>query len=85
MADDWRDRMEDAFQSREPFIGHPLLPIPLRENSAKTERISVYVELDLLKFFEQYAARGGFRSTSEVVRRLAILGATKEGYQFHEE
>ena len=63
-------------------MGHPMLPIPLRDSKARTERVSTYVELDLLRFFEQYAARGGFRSTSEVLRRLAILGAATEGYQF---
>lgn len=67
---------------REPFLGHPMLPIPLRDNRSRTERVSTYVELDLLRFFEQYCARGGFRSTSEVVRRLAILGAIAEGYEF---
>lgn len=74
--------MEEAFQSREPFMGHPLLPIPLKDDSARTERVSTYVELDLLRFFEQYKVRMGARSVSEVLRRLAILGATKEGYQF---
>lgn len=70
---------------RDPFLGHPLLPIPLRDNKSRTERVSTYVELDLLRFFEQYCARGGFRSVSEVLRRLAILGAQAEGYQFDED
>lgn len=80
-TDSWKGRMEDAFQSKEPFLGHPLKPIPLRENAARTERVSTYVELDLLKALEEYAARGGFRSTSEVLRRLAIIGLQSEGYQ----
>lgn len=83
-TDAWRTRMEDAFQSKEPFIGHPLLPITLRENTARTERVSTYVELEFLKFMEQYEARGGFRSVSEVLRRLAIIGAQAEGYQFND-
>lgn len=82
---EWHKRMEDAFQSREPFLGHPLLPISLRRNKARTERVSTYVELDFLKFLEQYAARGGFKSVSEVLRRLAIIGAQAEGYQFDEQ
>lgn len=79
---DWRGRMEEAFLASEPFIGHPLLPIPLKEKGARTERASTYVELEFLQFMEQYAARGGFRGVSEVLRRLAILGAKAEGYQF---
>lgn len=78
----WKERMETAFQAKEPFLGHPLLPIPLRDNNARTERVSTYVELDLLKALEQYAVRGGFRSVSEVLRRLAIIGLHAEGYQF---
>jgi hypothetical protein len=85
MADDWRERFEETFTSREPFIGHPLKPIPLLENPAKTERVSTYVELALLQFFEEYQARGGFKSVSEVVRRLSIIGAISEGYQFDDE
>lgn len=81
----WGKRLEEAGQFKQPFLGHPLLPIPLRDNQARTERVSAYVEMDLLKFFEEYAARGGFRSTSEVLRRLAILGAQAEGYQFSEQ
>jgi hypothetical protein len=81
-SDPWRERLERAFQSREPFLGHPLLPIPLRDNSARTERVSTYVELDLFRFLEQYSARGGFRSVSEVIRRLVIIGAEAEGYKF---
>ena|SRR5256885_1292436 len=82
MADKWQDRLEDAFQSREPFLGHPLLPIPLLETTSRTERVSTYVEYDFYKFMQEYAARGGFRGISEVLRRLAILGAAHEGYQF---
>lgn len=78
---DWRSKLEQQFSSAEPFLGHPLKPIPLRENAARTERVSTYVELDLLKALEEYAARGGFRSTSEVLRRLAIIGLQSEGYQ----
>jgi hypothetical protein len=79
---DWRERLEEVFNRQEPFIGHPLLPIPLQDNKARTERVSSYVELEFLRFMEQYQARGGFRSTSEVLRRLAIVGAIAEGYQF---
>jgi hypothetical protein len=85
MADTWQERMEDAFQAREPFLGHPLLPIPLRETKSRTERVSTYVEYDFYKFMQEYAARGGFRGISEVLRRLAILGAKAEGYQFDEK
>jgi hypothetical protein len=81
---DWRERLEDAFQSREPFLGHPLKPIPLLEDTARTERVSTYVELPLLEFFEQYKKRMGARGVSEVVRRLAILGALAEGYMTDE-
>lgn len=80
-TDAWKGRLENAFNHTEPFLGHPLKPIPLRENAARTERVSTYVELDLLKALEEYAARGGFRSTSEVLRRLAIIGLQSEGYQ----
>ena len=71
----------------EPFLYDvpPILPIPLRGNPARTERVSSYMELDLVKFFEQYAARVGLRSTSEALRRLAIVGAMVEGYQFDGE
>jgi len=82
MAERWQDRMEEAFQAREPFLGHPLKPIPLRETKSRTERVSTYVEYDFFKFMQEYAARGGFRGVSEVLRRLAILGAAHEGYQF---
>ena len=85
MTERWQDRMEEAFQSPEPFVGHPLLPIPLRDTKARTERVSTYVEYDFYKFMQQYAARGGFRGISEVLRRLAILGAKAEGYQFEEQ
>jgi hypothetical protein len=80
----WEKRLEETRHSDRAFLGHPLLPIPLRDNKSRTERVSTYVELDLLRFFEEYCARGGFRSVSEVVRRLAILGAQAEGYQFDE-
>ena len=82
MTDRWQDRLEDAFQAREPFLGHPMLPIPLRDTKARTERISTYVEYDFYKFMQEYEARGGFRGLSEVLRRLAILGAIAEGYKF---
>lgn len=82
MADTWQERMEAAFQSREPFLGHPLKPIPLLETKSRTERVSTYVEYDFYRFMQEYATRGGFRGVSEVLRRLAILGAAHEGYQF---
>jgi hypothetical protein len=81
---DWRERMKEAFTAEEPFIGHPLLPIPLKESGARTQRVSAYVELEFLQFMEQYQARGGFRGVSEVLRRLAIIGAQTEGYQFEQ-
>lgn len=79
----WLQRLDRA-RTREgdPYLGHALLPIPLRDNRARTERASTYVELDLLKFYEQYCARGGFKSVSEVIRRLTIVGAMAEGYKF---
>jgi hypothetical protein len=82
--EDLRAKLQERLNepTKEPFLGHPLLPIPLRTNKARTERVSSYVELDFLKFMEEYQTRGGFRSVSEVLRRLAILGAMKEGYQF---
>lgn len=67
-----------------PFLGHKMLPIPLRDDAARTERVSTYVELDLLKFYEEYKVRMGARSVSEVLRRLSILGAQAEGYLFNE-
>lgn len=81
----WEQRLAETRDSKEPFLGHPLLPIPLRDTKARTERVSAYVELPLLRFFEQYQARMGARGVSEVVRRLAILGAIAEGYQFDGE
>ena len=77
----WEQRLEETRHSTEPFLGHPLLPIPLRDSKSRTERVSTYTELDFLRFMEQYKERGGFRSVSEVLRRLAILGAISEGYQ----
>lgn len=74
--------MRDAFDSKTPFMGHPLLPIPLKDEKARTERVSSYVELDFLKFLEEYKVRMGARGVSEALRRLAILGAMAEGYQF---
>lgn len=85
MSQTWQEKMEKSFNKQEPFIGHSLRPIPLRENAARTERVSTYMELDLLKALEEYAARGGFRSTSEVLRRLAILGLESEGYKVNEQ
>jgi hypothetical protein len=82
MSEPWRDKLERAFQKQEPYRGHSLLPIPLRENAARTERVSTYIELDLFRFLEEYSARGGFRSVSEVIRRLIIIGAEAEGYEF---
>lgn len=84
-AYDWKARLEAAFQSQEPFIGHPLAPIPLLKTPKRTEKVVSYVELELVMFFEQYAARMGGGSVSEVVRRLAIIGAMAEGYAFDEE
>lgn len=81
----WEQRLDEARTSKEPFLGHPLLPIPLRDTRSRTERVSTYMELSLLRFLEQYSARGGFRGTSEVIRRLTILGAIAEGYQFDDE
>ncbi len=44
----------------------------------RTERVSTYVEMPLLKAYEEYAERGGFRSVSEVIRRLTIIGLDHE-------
>ena len=68
----------------DPFLGHPLKPLPLRENPIRSEKIGTYVELPLARFYEEYAARCGFRSVSEAVRRLSILGAIAEGYVIDE-
>jgi hypothetical protein len=68
----------------DPYVGHPLKPIPLRSNPTRTEKVATYVELGLLKFYEEYAARCGFRSVSEAVRRLSIIGAMAEGYKVDE-
>lgn len=81
----WEKRLDETSQVQEPFIGHPLLPIMLLDDQARTERVSAYVEMPFQKFLEQYRVRGGFRSTSEVIRRLAIIGAQAEGYQFVEQ
>lgn len=82
---DWQSRIRDALTSKQPFIGHPLHPIPLRDNTPRTEKISTYVELEFLFFLEEYAARAGFRSISEVMRRLMVIGAMAEGYTFDEQ
>lgn len=80
----FEDRIAEARDSLGDFLGNPMLPIPLRDDKSRTERVSTYVELDLLKFFEEYKVRAGFRSVSEVLRRLAIIGAQVEGYHFNE-
>lgn len=84
-----RAELDAALKAREAqppsFLGHPMLPIALRDNHSRTERVSTYVELSFRKFLAEYAARGGFRGESEVLRRLAILGAQSEGYQFDEQ
>lgn len=85
MGKDWRENLEEAFQKREPFLGHPLNPIPLVGTPARTERVSTYMELSLLKTLEEYCTRGGFRSVSEVLRRLVIIGLLAEGYDFDGE
>lgn len=76
----WRDRLEQAFLESEPYIGHPLKPLPIRKNPQRTEKLVTYVELDLVRFVEQYAARTGNESVSGALRRLAIIGAIAEGY-----
>lgn len=76
------DQFRARVQEVEPFIGHPLKPLPMRKNPARTEKVATYMELDLLKFVEEYSARAGFRSTSEAIRRLCIIGAQAEGYAF---
>lgn len=82
---DWQKRLDETLSTNEPYLGHELRPIPLRKSPPKTEKIATYVELDLYKFFEEYAVRMGARSISEVVRRLSIIGALAEGYKFDEE
>lgn len=55
-----------------------MIELPLESTEMRTERVTTYVELPLLKMFESYAAKGGFRSVSEVLRRLAIIGLDTE-------
>jgi hypothetical protein len=81
---DWRERLEEAFQSQEPFLGHPLRPIPLMDDAGRTERVSSYMELPLVQWLEQQSKRMGARGISEVVRRYVILGAIAEGYKTDE-
>jgi len=83
--EDWGKRIDQVLSGDVPFLGHTLRPIPLRNNPAKTEKVAVYMELELLKFFEEYSARSGAGSLSAVIRRLAIIGALAEGYKFNEE
>lgn len=77
----WRQRLEQTFLGQEPFIGHPLKPLPLRDNPARTERVSAFVEIELFRFLEEYSARMGSRSMSEAIRRLVVIGAIVEGYE----
>ena len=76
---------EKSFEEHmEDGVAHPMLPIPLLDDAARTERVSAYVELPLLRFLERYKVRMGARSLSEVIRRLTILGAERENYKFDE-
>jgi hypothetical protein len=81
-TEDFRERMRATLADHHPFLGHPLLPIPLRDEKARTERVSSYVEIGLVKFLEGYKIRMGSRGISEAARRLMILGAMVEGYIF---
>lgn len=83
--EDWAKRLDDVISSSEPHIGHAMRPIPLRYNPARTEKVAVYMELEFVKFLEEYAARMGASGLSAAVRRLAIIGALAEGYKFDEE
>lgn len=67
------------------FLGHPLHPIPLKNSAPRTVKVSSFMELDLVKFLEDYAVGMGARSTSEVIRRLVIIGAIAEGYTFEDD
>jgi hypothetical protein len=48
----------------------------------RAERVSSYIEIELYRFLEQYRADYGYRSVSEVMRHLTILGAESEGFTF---
>lgn len=63
------------------WLGHPMHPISIKREEPKTTRESTYVEEEFSKFLGEYGLRGGM-SKSHVLRRLAILGAMSEGYQF---
>lgn len=78
----WQERLHAALK---PYPGHPLQPLPLRDNPARTEKMVTYVELEFARFIESYAARMGSRSSSEALRRLAIIGALAEGHNIEEE
>lgn len=63
------------------WLGHHMRPIKIRKEEPKILRESTYLEEELSKFLAEYALRAGM-SKSHVLRRLAILGAMSEGYQF---
>lgn len=70
----------------EIYWGHGSKPLMLySDNAARTERVSAYVEPNMLYFLEEYRTRMGMRSVSEALRRLAIIGAQAEGYHFDGE
>jgi hypothetical protein len=83
-AEDFKKKLADRLASAQPYLGHPMLPIPLLPQSARTIKVGSYVELELARFLEEYTGRYGGRSTSETVRRLIIIGAMAEGYIFDE-
>jgi hypothetical protein len=66
----------------ELYWGHSQKPVTMHGTKSRTERVSTYVEYELVQFLEEYRDRLGMRSVSEALRRLAILGAQAEGYNF---
>lgn len=58
-------------------------PIMLESNrSGRTERVCSYVEPGLMTMLEDYRIKAGDTSISVALRRLTIIGAEVEGYQF---
>lgn len=68
--------------NKELWLGHPMKPVPILRDAPRLTRVSTYVEAELDTFLAEYALRAGM-SKSHALRRLAILGAMSEGYQFN--
>jgi len=69
---------------KEPWLGNPMKPIPITQDLPRDTRESTYIEETLSRFIGEYSLRGGM-SRSHAVRRLIILGAMSEGYEFEGE